>query len=117
MSNMRFIVVIWYLIHNFSEQCAYTLLIASTSLDLVLQPEKHLNKATFSTKFVEAIIDRYVLKDDLVLDCFNGTGTTLCACIARNIKAIGIELSKKQCEYTVNRITKGVQMNIFSFIS
>ena len=75
-----------------------------------------LNKATFSTKFVEAIIDRYVLKDDIVLDCFSGTGTTLCACISRDIKAIGIELSKKQCDYTVNRITKGVQMNIFSFI-
>lgn len=77
---------------------------------------QELNKATFSIKFVENIIDRYVQKDDVVLDTFNGTGTTLCACISRGIKAIGIELSKKQCKYTVDRISNGVQMNILSFI-
>lgn len=76
MSNMRFIVVIWYLIHNFSEQCAYTLLIASTSLDLVLQPEKHLNKATFSlvskTKLVLTIVT------SIYLDAIVYLGHSLC---------------------------------------
>lgn len=75
-----------------------------------------LNKATYSTEFVNSIIDRYVLKDDLVLDNFSGTGTTIIACIQRGIKSIGIELSKKQCEYTKRRIERGVQYSIDSFL-
>lgn len=63
-----------------------------------------LNKATFSSEFVNNLIDRYVLADDLVLDNFNGTGTTTSACLSRGIKSIGIELSKAQCEYAKNRI-------------
>ena len=72
-----------------------------------------LNKATFSTKFVDNLLDRYVQKTDVVMDNFCGTGTTLVACVSRGIKAIGIELSNKQCEHTVNRINKGVQLSLF----
>lgn len=72
-----------------------------------------LNKATFSTQFVDNIIDRYVLKTDSVMDNFCGTGTTLIACSARGIKATGIELSKKQCEHTVKRIQDGIQLSMF----
>lgn len=72
-----------------------------------------LNKATFSTKFVENIIDRYVLKGDVVLDNFSGTGTTLVACASKGIKTIGIELSEKQCEYSANRMSGGVQCSLF----
>lgn len=71
-----------------------------------------LNKANFSTDFVQNIIDRYVLKTDLVLDNFSGTGTTLKACIENNIQAIGIELSKAQCEHTVDRIKKGTNLRL-----
>lgn len=72
-----------------------------------------LNKATFSTDFVQQIIDRYVTKNDIVLDNFSGTGTTMSCCISNGIKCVGIELSKKQCEHTVERISKGTQLNIF----
>lgn len=72
-----------------------------------------LNKATFSTDFVMNIIERYIKQDDIVLDNFSGTGTTIRACEMRKIKSIGIELSKKQCEYTINRIKKGVQETLF----
>ena len=72
-----------------------------------------LNKATFSVEFVNNIIDRYVLPTDVVLDNFNGTGTTLVACDGRGIKGIGIELSEAQCEYTVNRLKRGVQLSLF----
>ena len=72
-----------------------------------------LNKATFSTDFVMNIIERYVKKDDIVLDNFLGTGTTIVACMAKNIKSIGIELSEKQCEYSIQRIKKGVQKSLF----
>lgn len=72
-----------------------------------------LNKATFSTSFVQNIIDRYVLKEDVVLDNFSGTGTTLIACEMNNIKAIGIELSLNQCKHAMKRFKKGVQTTLF----
>lgn len=74
---------------------------------------QELNKATFSTRFVTNIIDRYVLKSDTVLDNFSGTGTTLIACSSRGIRSIGIELSEAQCKHTVERIKKGVQLSLF----
>jgi DNA modification methylase len=74
---------------------------------------QELNKATFSTDFVENIIERYILKTDVVLDNFSGTGTTLIACANNGIKSIGIELSKAQCEYAVNRIKKGISVRLF----
>lgn len=72
-----------------------------------------LNKATFSTEFVNNIIDRYVSESDVVLDNFSGTGTTIRACEMRNIKSIGIELSEKQCKHSVERIKKGIQKTLF----
>lgn len=72
-----------------------------------------LNKATFSTDFVDEIIKRYVSKDDVVLDNFSGTGTTMKSCESKNIRSINIELSEAQCEYSVNRIKKGVQLELF----
>lgn len=71
-----------------------------------------LNKATFSTEFVNQIIDRYVLPNDVVMDNFNGTGTTMCACEQRNRKGIYIELSEEQCRYSAERLRKGVQLNL-----
>lgn len=72
-----------------------------------------LNKATFSTDFVDALIERYVLKEDVVLDNFSGTGTTMFACECRNRKGYYIELSKAQCDYTIERIKRGVQTSLF----
>ena len=63
-----------------------------------------LNKATFSTQFVNQLLDRYVLSEDIVLDNFSGTGTTMLACLIRNIKAIGIELSENQCKESKDRL-------------
>lgn len=76
-----------------------------------------LNKATFSVEFVKNIIRRYVLKDDIVLDNFSGTGTTLVTCVSMGIKSIGIEISKAQCEHTIKRLKKGVQTDIFGLVS
>jgi len=72
-----------------------------------------LNKATFSTDFVNSLIDMYVLKDDIVLDNFSGTGTTMYACESRNRKGYYIELSKEQCDYSIKRIKNGVQTKLF----
>ena len=72
-----------------------------------------LNKATFSTAFVNNLIDRYVLPTDVVLDNFSGTGTTMCACEQRNRKGYYIELSEAQCEYAKSRIKGGVQSTLW----
>lgn len=74
---------------------------------------QELNKATFSTDFVQNIIDRYVHAKDVVLDNFSGTGTTMLCCEQNNIKCIGIEMSEKQCEHTKKRFEKGVQNKLF----
>ncbi len=71
-----------------------------------------LNKATFSEQFVDNLINRYILPNDTVLDCSSGTGTTMCACEAKQINSIGIELSKEQCEYAKNRIMADRQLKL-----
>ena len=74
-----------------------------------------LNKATFSTDFVDELLMRYVLPTDVVLDNFSGTGTTMIACERRNRKGIYIELSQAQCQYTIERLGKGIQTYLFDF--
>lgn len=71
-----------------------------------------LNKATFSSEFVQNLIERYILKTDLVLDNFSGTGTTIKTCEQNNIKSIGIELSFNQFEYTKNKFKIGIQTKL-----
>ena len=76
-----------------------------------------LNKATFSTQFVDRLIDLYVPDEQrngwTVLDPFSGTGTTGISAIAHGMKYVGIELSRQQCEYAVSRLSSGIQMELF----
>lgn len=76
-----------------------------------------LNKATFSTQFVDRLIDLYVPDEQrngwTVLDPFSGTGTTGISAIAKGMKYVGIELSRQQCEHTVSRLSSGVQFELF----
>ena len=64
-----------------------------------------LNKATFSSELVHKLLDLYYI-DGIVLDNFSGTGTTAYACEQKHIKNIAIELSEKQCKYTVKRLSE-----------
>lgn len=67
-----------------------------------------LNKATFSSEFAEKILTIYApldwKEDCIVLDPFNGTGSTGVACKRLGISYIGFELSKEQCKWSVKRI-------------
>lgn len=76
-----------------------------------------LNRATYSTQFVDRLIDLYVPDNErsewVVLDPFSGTGTTGVSAVAKSMKYVGIELSTQQCEYTVGRLGNGVQMDLF----
>lgn len=50
------------------------------------------------------LIDLYVPSDGIVYDCFMGTGTTANACVLKNRRFIGFEISEAQCNYSKNRI-------------
>lgn len=72
-----------------------------------------LNKATFSTELCEKLLSMYGAPGITVLDSFNGTGTTGLAAKRMEMDYIGIELSKNQCEYSVDRIFEntGIKLN------
>lgn len=63
-----------------------------------------LNKATYSTELCTKLLKQYALEGATVLDPFSGTGTTLNACKELNLNGIGIELSKAQCDFAMERL-------------
>ena len=64
--------------------------------------------AVFPVSLAGRILANWSDKDDLVLDPFAGTGTTLVAAKAAGQKAIGIELSEKYAEIAAKRLSQGV---------
>lgn len=52
------------------------------------------------------LIEASSMFDDTILDCFAGSGSTLEAALREERKAIGIELSEKNCEVIVRRLEK-----------
>lgn len=66
----------------------------------------NLNKATFSTDFVCKLLDIYSSEDDVILDPFMGTGTTMAGCVIKNRHYVGYELSEKQFDYACDRLDK-----------
>ena len=76
-----------------------------------------LNKATFSTEFVEKLLRLYAKENYIVLDTFMGTGTTAIGCINMNMNFLGFELSKAQCDYAEKRIENRIsQCGMFDLI-
>jgi len=63
-----------------------------------------LNKCTYSTDLCNKMLNLYFKKGDTIIDIFNGTGTTGVSAINLGMSYIGIELSKKQYEYSKERI-------------
>jgi len=67
---------------------------------------KDINQATFSTDLVMQLLRAYAKSREsfVVFDPFMGTGTTAKGCIKYGCSYIGTETSKKQCDYTHNRL-------------
>lgn len=63
-----------------------------------------LTKACFSSDIPDKAIKILTYKDDVVLDPFSGSGTTAISCIKLNRKYIGIEISKKYYDISIDRI-------------
>ena len=51
-------------------------------------------------------------ENNVVLDCFMGSGTTAIACINTNRNYIGFELDKHYCDIANERVQKGMQEKI-----
>lgn len=75
-----------------------------------------LNKATYSTELCDKLLVMYAQPNSLILDSFNGTGTTGVSAIKNGHSYIGIELSEEQCEYSVERIKKetGIELELIN---
>lgn len=61
------------------------------------------HKATFPVYLPENIISNFSKKDDIVIDCFLGTGTSLIACEKLSRKCYGIELDPTYCDIVIQR--------------
>ncbi len=79
--------------------------------------KKHLKHgATYPEKLCERLIKMYSKKDDVVLDPFLGTGTTVVAAIKSNRNAIGIELTDRFFEVanaSVSEAVNSTQLTLF----
>jgi len=63
-----------------------------------------LTKANFSLDIPLKALKILSFEEDLILDPFMGSGTTLVACKQLNRKGIGIEISKNYCEIATKRL-------------
>ena len=62
-------------------------------------------------QLLNLIIKASTDENDLILDPFNGSGTTGVACIRNNRNYIGIEYEKKYCDLSVKRFHDGLKNN------
>ncbi len=62
-----------------------------------------IHKATFPIYLPDFIIKNFTKTNQLVLDNFIGTGTTLIACEKTNRKCYGMEIDPHYCDVTINR--------------
>jgi len=62
--------------------------------------------APFPTELPMRCIKLFSFVDDVVLDPFLGSGTTLVACFETKRKGIGIDINKEYCELAVSRLRK-----------
>lgn len=67
-------------------------------------------------KLIEDLITKHSNEDDLVLDCFSGSGTTAIGCINLKRKFIGCELSKEFYEKSITRIEQHSKLKMRSFL-
>ena len=65
--------------------------------------------APFPIELPRRCVKLFSYVDDVVLDPFSGSGTTLIAAVANNRKGIGIDIDKKYCKLAKNRILENIE--------
>ncbi len=77
-----------------------------------IAPERDMKKfnhpAMFPEKLVERVLKLFSFKNDIILDPFNGAGTTTFVAKKLNRKYLGIDISNEYCEIAKKRLNKGV---------
>ncbi len=58
----------------------------------------------FPEKLVERVLKLFTFKNDIVLDPFNGVGSTTLTCHKLNRVYLGIDISEEYCLTAKNRI-------------
>jgi len=64
--------------------------------------------ATFPLELPEYFIQHFSFRDDIILDPFNGTGTTCVAAKQLGRKYVGIEISEKYCKIAEARLRQEI---------
>lgn len=85
--------------------------------DLVCIPndaKKKEHPAPYPNELVERLLKLYSYEEDIVLDPFNGIGTTTYVAEKLNRNYIGIDLSKKYCEIAFERLNSGSKITFNS---
>ncbi|ONI39239.1 hypothetical protein AN639_06495 [Candidatus Epulonipiscium fishelsonii] len=80
---------------NFEEILADNKDICQSSLNITNKTRTSIYSwnGQFSPQFIEVLLEKYSQKDDVVIDPFMGSGTTLIECARKNISVSGIELN------------------------
>ena len=75
-----------------------------------IAPERNMKKykhdAMFPEELVKRLLKLFSYKNDIVLDPFNGAGTTTKVAKQLNRKFIGIDISEEYCKTAENRINE-----------
>jgi site-specific DNA-methyltransferase (adenine-specific) len=59
---------------------------------------------------MEKIVKMSVKDDEIIMDLFAGTGSTLRACLKNNLNCISIEISKMNCEYIKEELGDKIEL-------
>jgi len=74
-----------------------------------IAPEKDMAKyghpAMFPEELAKRVIKLFSYKNDVILDPFNGVGTTTAVAKKLGRKFLGIDISKEYCEKALDRVT------------
>ena len=66
--------------------------------------DKRVHPTQKPSELMEILINEYTKEDDIILDCFMGSGSTGVACMNTNRKFIGVELDKNYFNIAKQRI-------------
>ncbi|MFQ5819531.1 MAG: DNA methyltransferase [Candidatus Heimdallarchaeota archaeon] len=69
--------------------------------------DKNIHPAVFPLALARRVIEVFTHRGEVVLDPFNGTGTTLLACQDTQRHGIGIDLNPAYCQLARERVTQG----------
>lgn len=84
----------------------YTKNIISTSVNGDM-PSIH--KAVMKQEVSDWIISNFTLENQLILDCFMGTGTTALSCLHYNRNYLGFEISQEYCKLAKDRLNNSTK--------